>query len=129
MKVLTPKRVVAARVIAVLADAVQLGFLPLFVGGAPTGFDAVLDVVIAGVMIALCGWHWAFLPAFLAEAMPALDLAPTWTLAVLIATRGKAAEAPEREPIQAVRVDGTPPPPQPPLPPLLPPLPPRPPSA
>jgi 2,4-dienoyl-CoA reductase-like NADH-dependent reductase (Old Yellow Enzyme family) len=35
------RRVVAARVIAILADAVQLGFLPVFAGGAPTGFDAL----------------------------------------------------------------------------------------
>ena len=87
-------RVVAARVIAILADAVQLGFLPVFVGGAPTGFDAVLDLVVGAVMVALLGWHWAFLPAFALELLPAVDLAPTWTIAVLVATRGspKAAE-------------------------------------
>ncbi len=82
-----PRRVLAARVIAVLADAVQLGLMPLFAGGAPTGFDAVLDVVVGATMIALVGWHWAFLPAFAAELLPVVDLAPTWTLAVFLATR------------------------------------------
>ena len=81
------RRVLAARIIAIVADAVQVGVLPLFAGGAPEGFDAVLDVAVGAAMIALLGWHWAFLPAFLAELVPVVDLAPTWTLAVLIATR------------------------------------------
>jgi len=83
------RRVLAARIIAVAADAVQLGFLPLFAGGAPAAFDAALDVVVGIVMVALVGWHWAFLPAFALELVPAVDLAPTWTIAILIATRRK----------------------------------------
>jgi hypothetical protein len=105
------QRVVAARVIAILADAVQLGFLPVFAGGAPTGFDAVLDLVVGAVMVALLGWHWAFLPAFLLELLPAVDLAPTWTIAVLLATRGA--------PQPAERASATPEPSR--LPPSLPP--------
>ena len=81
------KRVLAARVIAVTADAVQLGLMPLFVGGAPAGFDAVLDVAVGAVMVALLGWHWAFLPAFALELLPGVDLAPTWTIAVFFVTR------------------------------------------
>ena len=103
-----PGRILAARAIAVLADAVQIGFLPLFAGGAPEGFDAVLDVAVGIAMVALCGWHWAFLPAFVAEALPGLDLAPTWTLAVILATRRKGVA---REPAEARRIE----------PPLLPP--------
>ncbi|MDL2717033.1 MAG: hypothetical protein PT977_04710 [Acidobacteriota bacterium] len=81
------RRVRAARVIAIVADAVQIGLMPLFVGGAPAGFDAVLDVAVGAAMVALLGWHWAFLPAFAAELLPAVDLAPTWTIAVFFATR------------------------------------------
>ncbi|MCM3877663.1 MAG: hypothetical protein NEA02_14755 [Thermoanaerobaculia bacterium] len=81
------RRVLAARIIAVVADAVQLGFMPLFVGGAPAGFDAVLDVAVGAAMVALLGWHWAFLPAFAVELLPAVDLVPTWTLAVFLVTR------------------------------------------
>jgi hypothetical protein len=80
-------RVLAARAIAVVADAVQLGFLPLFVEGAASGLDDALDVVVGLAMVTLVGWHWAFLPAFLAELVPGLDLAPTWTIAAFIATR------------------------------------------
>ena len=81
------RRVLAARVIAVVADAVQIGLLPLFAGGAVTGFDAALDVVVGAAMVALLGWHWAFLPAFAVELLPAVDLAPTWTIAVFFVTR------------------------------------------
>ena len=81
------RRVLAARIIAIVADAVQLGFLPLFAGGAPTVFDAVLDVVVGAAMVALLGWHWAFLPAFAVGLLPGIDLAPTWTIAVFLVTR------------------------------------------
>jgi hypothetical protein len=80
-------RALAARAIAVVADAVQLGLLPLFVGGAASGLDDVLDVAVGVAMVTLVGWHWAFLPAFLAEIVPGLDLAPTWTIAAFLATR------------------------------------------
>jgi hypothetical protein len=83
----TKGRVLAARVIAVLADAVQLGLMPLFAGGAVTGFDTVLDVAVGVAMVALLGWHWAFLPTFAVELLPAVDLAPTWTIAVFFVTR------------------------------------------
>lgn len=94
-------RVLAARIIAVVADAVQFGLMPLFAGGAPEGFDAVLDVVVGGAMVALVGWHWAFLPAFALELFPVVDLAPTWTIAVFIATRGQGGS----EPVTATRID------------------------
>jgi hypothetical protein len=102
------RRVLAARIIAVAADALQLGLMPLFAGGAPTGFDAVLDVAVGAAMVALLGWHWAFLPAFALELLPAVDLAPTWTIAVFIVTR-------------RMGQDGAPPPSAPAEPPLLPP--------
>ena len=37
----------------------------------------------------LLGFHWAFLPSFLTEGIPYLNLAPFWTLAVALATRGR----------------------------------------
>jgi hypothetical protein len=40
-------------------------------------------------LIKLLGFHWAFLPTLAAEAVPALDLAPTWTAAVLLVTGGR----------------------------------------
>ena len=84
---LNPKRVLAARIIAVVADALQIGILPLFAGGALSAVNDAVDVVVAVAMIALVGWHWAFIPAFIAELVPVLDLVPTWTAAALLATR------------------------------------------
>lgn len=52
-----------------------------------------LDVVVGVTMVWLVGWHVAFLPAFVVEALPVGDLAPTWTLAVFIATRSKRVQA------------------------------------
>ncbi|MEO8053646.1 MAG: hypothetical protein ABI768_00730 [Acidobacteriota bacterium] len=102
------RRILAARVLAVAADAVQLGLLPLFAGGAATGFDAVLDVAVGIAMIALVGWHWAFLPAFALELVPAVDLAPTWTIAVFLATRRAGLVD---APVPATRIDPPPLPP------------------
>ena len=73
------------------ADLIQIGLVPLFIEGGLSPFDAVLDVLMAGILTLLVGWHWAFLPAFVAELVPGFDLVPSWTLAVLLATRGQAA--------------------------------------
>jgi len=95
-KPLTPKRIWAARGIALAADALQIVLFPLFVGGLPEGADAALDVGVGALLWWLCGFHAAFLPTFVGEALPTVDLFPTWTLAVLFVTR-KGAEAPKLE--------------------------------
>ena len=84
---LTPRRVWIARLVAIAADTTQLALFPLFFSGAPGIADAIVDVVVGVALVALLGWHFAFLPGFVAELVPWLDLAPTWTIAVLWATR------------------------------------------
>ena len=73
------------------ADVVQIALAPLFLEGGLSVFDAVLDVLMAWALTSLVGWHWAFLPAFLAELAPGFDLVPSWTLAVFLATRRRTA--------------------------------------
>lgn len=73
--------------VAIVADAIQLVGMPLFVEGGFSPLDTALDVVVGAILIKLLGWHWAFLPTFAAELMPGLDLFPTWTAAVFFATR------------------------------------------
>jgi hypothetical protein len=34
------------------------------------------------VLVQLLGWHWEFLPSFLAKLVPGVDLVPFWTTAV-----------------------------------------------
>jgi hypothetical protein len=87
------KRILAARVLAVVADAIQLGLLPLFVQGAASPLNDALDVAVGAAMVALVGWNWVFLPTVVTELLPVVDLAPTWTIAALIATRQRKAEA------------------------------------
>ena len=72
-----------AMVLAIIADALQLVFLPLFVEGAESPADDILDFGIGAILIRLLGWHWEFLPSFLAKLVPGVDLVPFWTIAVV----------------------------------------------
>ncbi len=69
---------------AVLADLVQFGILPLFIEGALSPLNDALDVVVCAVLLGMLGWHIALLPALVAELIPVANVAPTWTLAVSI---------------------------------------------
>jgi hypothetical protein len=71
-----------AMMLAVLADALQIIIFPLFVAGAVSPADDVLDFGIGALMVHLLGWHWEFLPSFFAKLVPGVDLVPFWTLAV-----------------------------------------------
>ena len=48
-----------------------------------------VDLVTMVIMVSLVGFHWAFLPSFVNKLLPVADLAPTWTLALFVATRGR----------------------------------------
>src|SRR5437879_12646654 len=72
----------AAMILAMAADALQIFVFPLFAEGALSPADDVLDIAVAAVLVHLRGWHWEFLPAFLAELVPGVDLVPFWTMAV-----------------------------------------------
>src|SRR3989442_15013092 len=81
---LSPRsRFQAAMILAMAADALQIFVFPLFAEGALSPADDVLDIAVAAVLINLLGWHWEFLPAFLAELVAGVDLVPFWTLAVV----------------------------------------------
>ena len=73
----------AAMVLAILADALQIVVFPLFVGGALSPADDVLDFGMAAMLVHLLGWHWEFLPSFFAKLVPGVDLVPFWTIAVV----------------------------------------------
>src|SRR5437016_12794650 len=72
-----------AMILAMAADALQIFGFPLFAEGALSPADGVLDLAVAAVLVNLLGWHWEFLPAFLAELVPGVDLVPFWTMAVM----------------------------------------------
>jgi hypothetical protein len=72
----------SAMMLAVLADALEIAVFPLFVEGAGSPADDVLDLCIGALMIHLLGWHWELLPSFAAKLVPGVDLIPFWTIAV-----------------------------------------------
>ncbi|WP_423431026.1 hypothetical protein [Limisphaera sp. 4302-co] len=76
---LTPLRSGAALLIALIADAVQIGLGPLGVAWV----DDLLDVVVAVLEVALLGFHPLLLPTFVLEVLPVIEFLPTWTGCVL----------------------------------------------
>jgi hypothetical protein len=85
--------IAAAYIIAIGADAFEVGLAPLMSEGIASPLNDIVDVVACITLTILLGWHIAFLPSFMIKLLPVVDFAPTWTLAVLIATRaGRIAE-------------------------------------
>jgi hypothetical protein len=72
----------AAMILAIIADALQIGIFPLFVEGALSPADDLLDFGVGAAMVHLLGWHWEFLPSFVGKLVPGVDLVPLWTMAV-----------------------------------------------
>jgi hypothetical protein len=75
-------RMKAALLLAILADITQLIIFPVFLSGAASPPDDIVDLSMAGVLSWLLGWHWEFLPSFAGKLIPGVDLVPLWTLAV-----------------------------------------------
>jgi hypothetical protein len=69
-------------ILAIIADALQIVVFPSFVEGALSPADDILDFGVAALLVNLLGWHWEFLPSFLAKLVPGVDLVPFWTMAV-----------------------------------------------
>jgi hypothetical protein len=75
-------RLRASLALAIAADLLQIAVFPLFMEGAASPADDILDFTVAGILTYLLGWHWEFLPTFLAELVPGAGMVPFWTLAV-----------------------------------------------
>lgn len=75
-------RLRVAMILAIIADLLQVAVFPLFIVGAESPADDILDIGVGAVLIYLLGWHWEFLPSFVAKLVPGVDLVPFWTLAV-----------------------------------------------
>jgi hypothetical protein len=71
-----------AMLLAILADALQIIVFPMFVEGAMSPAEDILDFGVAALLVNLLGWHWEFLPSFLVKLVPGVDLVPLWTIAV-----------------------------------------------
>lgn len=95
----TPSRraIRIARVVAIVADGLQLVLLPLFVEGFASLLNDALDVVVGIILVRLVGWNPVFLPTIIVELLPFGNLAPTWTIALFIATRSRQTALPANE--------------------------------
>ena len=82
IRIATSPRMRAALVLAIIADIAQMIVFPLFIEGAASPAEDLLDLGLAGLFSYLLGWHWEFLPSFLGKLVPGVDLVPLWTLAV-----------------------------------------------
>jgi hypothetical protein len=100
VKVSAGPRLRAALILAILADLAQIALLPSFIEGGAFPPDDILDLCVGGVLTWLLGWHWEFLPSFLAKLAPGVDYVPLWTLAVANVYRKARAQAAQMEPEQ-----------------------------
>jgi hypothetical protein len=89
VKILPGIRFRIAIVLAIAADILQFAVMPLFIVGAESPADDVLDFGIGAALTYLLGWHWEFLPSFLGKLVPGVDMVPFWTLAVANVYRKK----------------------------------------
>jgi hypothetical protein len=83
--ILTPRRVWPAVAVALATDAIQVLL-------GPVGWvfvDEIIDLVAMIVLSLLLGFHPLFLPTFVAESIPVVDMVPTWTgcVAAVVALR------------------------------------------
>lgn len=85
---LTRNRVFLACAVALVIDGLQMGLGPL--GWAFT--DQILDLIGMILTVGLLGFHPLLLPTFLLEALPVIDMLPTWSACVVavIAIRRRA---------------------------------------
>jgi hypothetical protein len=67
-----------ALLIAVVSDAIGfgLGLIPLI--------QWIVDAVTALLLLVVLGFSWPLLAALAVEAVPAIEMFPTWTLVVIV---------------------------------------------
>lgn len=93
----SPRAIRIARTVAIIADGLQLVLFPFFVEGFASVLNDALDVVVGIILVRLVGWNPVFLPTIVVELLPFGNLAPTWTIALFIATRSRQTASPANE--------------------------------
>jgi len=82
-RTLTTSQVTLAFVVAGIADVIQIPLTALMfsVAGAPFAecFDITMGIAVFVLLSIVLGFHWAMLPLFILEVIPALDVLPSWT--------------------------------------------------
>jgi hypothetical protein len=98
---ISQRRIFAAFAVAILADAIQFPATAAAASGifaVPSeAADLFVDCVVAVITSALLGFHWLLLPTMMIEAIPGLDMLPTWTGCVALVVRQRLKE-PQSQP-------------------------------
>jgi hypothetical protein len=104
--VLTKERIKLAYAIAIIADVLEFPITgaEMTILGAPGGEAAAsfLDCVVMVAMTKLLGFHWVFVPSFLVEIVPGLDLLPTWVGCVAFVVWQRKKDQAQPAPLPAV---------------------------
>lgn len=91
-----------AYAIAILADVIQLPINAATLSGVlaipAESVDVVVDFIVMMLLSAVLGFHWMFLPSLFVEAIPGVDLLPTWTGCVALVVRQRMKDS-EPQPI------------------------------
>ncbi len=77
------KRKKVALAIAGVADLLQLVLFPMFMEGALSIPDGVLDGAIAVLLLLVLGFRWRLAAALVLELTPFATLFPSWTAVVM----------------------------------------------
>jgi hypothetical protein len=80
---LSRRRKLAALTIAGLVDVLQVALFPLFIEGAGSPLNLIVDLITAAILTGVLGFRWRMAMGLAAELIPGLDLFPTWTALVL----------------------------------------------
>ncbi len=79
-----------ALLVAIIADAIEIGVAPVFGAGALSVPDDVLDLVVAFALLIALGPRPRLALALAIELVPGVTLLPTWTAVVLSLPRAPA---------------------------------------
>jgi hypothetical protein len=113
LPVVTKGRIAAAFTVAIIADLLQLPITLALLGSILSGLglalalpieavDIMIDIATALIEVGLLGFHWMLLPTIFLEAVPGIDLAPTWTLCVWWVVRRRTRTPPNVVDVKAV---------------------------
>lgn len=84
-------KLILAGAIAACADLVQ-ALLPFSSLGFLDPVNDFIDFIVGGIMVALLGWHWVFMPSFMGKITPLVDVCPLWTMAVFFVGWGQSGQ-------------------------------------
>jgi hypothetical protein len=111
--VISPKRKYLALLLAGIVDVIQFTVLAPSTGaGAMSPVQWGVDIATTILLVAILGWNWRLLAAFVFELIPAVALFPTWSALILTITALAPGEEKDSEAPAPAATAGSPPSPE-----------------